>query len=82
MLNVGSSYVDDVSGRNFRWTLLKILNDSERHGYPNIGPDQGFLEFVPVDGLAAELIYQAFEKSEGHSFRFDSFGPKLFAVGD
>ena len=68
LFNVGSSDLDNVSGRNLRLALLKVLNDSERHRHTNIRADQGFFEFVPVDRLAAEAFYQVFEKFECHAF--------------
>ena len=77
---MGSSDVDNVSGGDLRLALPKVLNDSERHGYTDVGTDQGFLEFVPVDRLAAESVYQAFEKFECHTF--NSSGPQLFGEGD
>ncbi len=80
LFNVGSSDVDNVSGRNLCLALLKVFNDSERHRHANIGANQGFLELIPVDRLAAEPFYQVFEKFECHAF--NSSGPKLFGVDD
>src|ERR1043166_8801619 len=42
--------------------LLERLADSHCHRYAEIGSDYRCLQLVPIDGLAAELFREGFEK--------------------
>jgi len=42
------------------------VEDAKSHGHAEIGADEGFFEFVPVNRLGAEFRDEIFEKTEGH----------------
>src|SRR5438067_9329024 len=45
-----------------RIALLQTLHDPQSHGHADIGANQRFLEFVPIDRFAGESVDDVLEK--------------------